>query len=388
MLAQARGRQSSASPCSSRPSPCCCSGRTGLVRASMLIEALWGTEPPGSPDAALRVCISRLRRCLGDCATAARQRRAAGRPRSGAPPAARLHDDGASGRAGRRRVHRSCRARSGGARYRQRGCGSRVAIVQALALWGDPPLPDLPDSEVIAAAVARLRNQRQAADRRADRRAAGRRRARAGTRAAPGRGQRDAWPGANVAQLMRAYHALGMRTEALDVYQQARQATLEQQGAEPGPVLAVLYQRILAEELATERPAHRSPGSALAALTLPGSQAPAPPADFTGRSDEIARVVECLSGPGVPVVVLTGGPGMGKSATRIGRRSPAATSVHGRPAVRRARRRRAAPRSAGRPGRDLAEPGRPRSRRPSRRSRPSSHVPVGARRTQGARHRR
>jgi len=34
----------------------------------MLIEALWNSEPPASPEAALRVCISRLRRCLGECA--------------------------------------------------------------------------------------------------------------------------------------------------------------------------------------------------------------------------------------------------------------------------------------------------------------------------------
>src|SRR5271165_7206133 len=33
-----------------------------------LIEALWGTEPPGSPEASLRVCISRLRQSLGGCA--------------------------------------------------------------------------------------------------------------------------------------------------------------------------------------------------------------------------------------------------------------------------------------------------------------------------------
>ena len=111
---------------------------------------------------------------------------------------------------------------------------------------------------------------------------------------------------------MRAYHALGMRTEALDVYQQARQATLEQQGAEPGPVLAVLYQRILAEELASPAPL---PALSMGIPALPGSQAPAPPADFTGRSDEVASIIDGLSGPGVPVTVITGGPGAGKSAT-------------------------------------------------------------------------
>src|SRR5258708_13354164 len=52
-------------------------------------------------------------------------------------------------------------------------------------------------------------------------------------------------------QLMRACHALGLRKEALDVYQLARRVTLEQQGAEPGPALTVLYRQILAHHTAT-----------------------------------------------------------------------------------------------------------------------------------------
>jgi hypothetical protein len=187
------------------------------------------------------------------------------------------------------------------------------SFVHALALWGDPPLPDLPDTEVIAVAVARLLDQRQAAvDALIDARlAAGQHEQvvgplRAAVSATPGRER-------TAAQLMRAYHALGLRTAALDVYQLARQATLDQQGTEPGPVLAVLYQRILAEELATGGPAPLgafSPGR----LTIPGSQVPAPPADFTGRLADVAHVVEQLTGPGVPVVVIAGGPGMGKTS--------------------------------------------------------------------------
>ena len=54
-----------------------------------LIDALWGSEPPAAPEAALRVCISRLRSCLGDCAGGCRRsgRRAAARQSSGSSAA-------------------------------------------------------------------------------------------------------------------------------------------------------------------------------------------------------------------------------------------------------------------------------------------------------------
>ncbi len=280
---------------------------------SMLIEALWGTEPPGSPEASLRVCISRLRRSLGDCAS---RLDSVGPPGGRAPGHRQQRGYMMTVRPGELDVDEFTDLVAQGQAELDLGNAAAAAasFVHALALWGDPPLPDLPESEVIAAAVARLRNHRQAAvDALIDARlAAGDHeqvlgQLRAAVSATPGRER-------TCAQLMRAYHALGMRTEALDVYQEARQMTLEQQGAEPGPVLAVLYQRILAEELTAERPPQRTRFGA-GGLALPGSQAPAPPADFTGRLDEVARIVEYLSGPGVPVVVLTGGPGMGKSAT-------------------------------------------------------------------------
>lgn len=278
---------------------------------TMLIETLWGSEPPNSPDAALRVCISRLRHSLGDCAE---RLDSVGPPGGRAPGHRQQRGYMMTVRPGELDVDEFTDLVAQGQAELDVGNAAAAAasFVHALALWGDPPLPDLPESEVIAAAVGRLKNQRQAAlDALIEARlAAGEPEQvlgplRAAVSAAPGRERTSA-------QLMRAYHALGMRTEALDVYQQARQATLEQQGAEPGPVLSVLYQRILAEELASPAPL---PALSMEIPALPGSQAPAPPADFTGRSDEIASIIDGLSGPGVPVIVLTGGPGAGKSAT-------------------------------------------------------------------------
>jgi DNA-binding SARP family transcriptional activator len=279
---------------------------------SMLIEALWGAEPPRAAEAALRVCISRLRRCLGDCAP---RLDSVGPPGGRAPGHRQQRGYLMTVRPGELDVDEFTDLVAQGQAELDSGRprAAAASFVQALSLWGDPPLPDLPDSEVLAAPVARLKNQRQVAiDALFDARlAAGEHEQvlgllRAAVSATPGRER-------TCAQLMRAYHALGMHTEALDVYQQAREVTLEQQGAEPGPVLAVLYQRILTEELTTER--HTQGGKRGArGLTLPGSQAPAPPAEFVGRSAEVAHVVELLSGPGVPVVVVSGGPGMGKTA--------------------------------------------------------------------------
>ena len=231
-----------------------------LLRANMtcpssfLIEALWDGEPPGSPAAALRVCISRLRRSLGECA---------GRLQSVGPPG------------GRAPMHRQQRgyvmvvrpgeldvdeftdlaAQAQAELDSGNAAVAAASFVQALALWGDPPLPDFPHSAVIATAVARLRAQRESVqDSLIDARlAAGEHeqvlgQLRAAVLADPGRER-------TCAQLMSACHALGLRKEALHVFQMARKATLEQQGAEPGPVLTDVYKQILSEETAIGRSA-------------------------------------------------------------------------------------------------------------------------------------
>jgi DNA-binding SARP family transcriptional activator len=279
---------------------------------AMLIEALWGNEVPNSPEAALRVCISRLRRCLGECA---------GRLKTVGPPG------------GRSPAHRQQRgyvmvvrpgeldvdeftdlAEQGQAELDSGNVTAAAAsFIQALALWGDPPLPDVPRSPVLAGDIARLTNHRRAVmDALIDARlAAGEQeqvlgQLRAAVVADPGRER-------GCEQLMRACHALGMHKEALDVYQLARRVTLEQQGAEPGPALTVLYRRILAEETATAGSTTKLTELPAGVPILGASQVPAPPSDLTGRSGEIAMVIRYLNGAAVPVAIVSGAPGVGKS---------------------------------------------------------------------------
>jgi DNA-binding SARP family transcriptional activator len=280
---------------------------------SMLVEALWASEPPGSPDAALRVCISRLRRCLGDCAV---RLESIGPPGGRAPGHRQQRGYMMTVRPGELDVDEFTDRVAQGQAELDAGNAAAAAtsLVHALALWGDPPLPDLPESEIIAADLERLANLRQAAvDTLVEARLAagdieevlGQLRAIVATN--PGRER-------VYDQLMRAYNALGMRKEALDVYQVARRAMREQEGTEPGQALAVLHKRILAEEMASESAAHLSAISPTAPMLL-GWQAPAPPNDFVGRRAEIAAIIDQLSGPSVPVTVVTGVPGVGKSAT-------------------------------------------------------------------------
>lgn len=280
---------------------------------SLLVEALWAGDPPSSPDAALRVCISRLRRSLGDCAG---RLDSIGPPGGRAPGHRQQRGYMMSVRPGELDVHEFTDLVAQGQAELDTGNAAAAAtsLVHALALWGDPPLPDLPESEIIAADVERLTNLRQTAvDALIEARLAAGEieqvlvQLRAMVAANPGRERA-------YDQLMRAYHALGMRKEALDVYQLARRAMREQQGTEPGQTLALLHKRILAEEMAAESAAHLS-AIALTAPMLLGWQAPPPPGDFVGRVAEIAAIIDRLSGPSVPVTVVTGGPGMGKSAT-------------------------------------------------------------------------
>ena len=279
----------------------------------MLIEALWGSEPPASPEAALRVCVSRLRRSLGECAP---RLESIGPPGGRAPGHRQQRGYMITVRPGELDVEEFTDLAAQGQAELDSGNAAAAAtsLVHALALWGDPPLPDLPDTDVIAADIERLANLRQAAFD-----------ALIEARLATGETEQvigqlraivAANPGAERAyeQLMRAYHTLGLRREALDVYRTARRALREQQGAEPGQALAILQRRLLAEEMATDSAAYLSALSPATPMVL-GWQVPAPPSDFTGRKAELAAIVDGLAGPSVPVTVVCGGPGTGKSCT-------------------------------------------------------------------------
>ena len=113
-----------------------------------------------------------------------------------------------------------------------------------------------------------------------------------------------------VGHQMTALCRSGRPADALALYRQTRRQLIEEQGAEPGPALSDLHQRILSRdpELAV-RPSGRRPAQA-----APPDNLPPETADFVGRDRELAA----LTTDGVPgVAVIQGMPGVGKTTLAI-----------------------------------------------------------------------
>lgn len=126
-----------------------------------------------------------------------------------------------------------------------------------------------------------------------------------------------------VGQLMLALYRTGRQADALRRYQQIRQRLVEDVGADPGPALQRLHQRILEADpslsLSTDLP---NDAGAVAPSTFPvPRQLPRDLATFVDRDRELDVIGTLLepnaaSGAG-PVVVVHGAPGAGKSALAI-----------------------------------------------------------------------
>ncbi|MDX3107124.1 AfsR/SARP family transcriptional regulator [Nonomuraea angiospora] len=110
--------------------------------------------------------------------------------------------------------------------------------------------------------------------------------------------------------LMTALFQSGNPAEALQVYEEGRILLAEKLGVSPGEGLRRCHEMVLRTDAAsaTSTPApHETP-----------HQLPRPLAEFVGRSTEIARLKERLTPRGQtspsPLVIITGPPGVGKSA--------------------------------------------------------------------------
>ncbi|WP_410620632.1 BTAD domain-containing putative transcriptional regulator [Amycolatopsis sp. cmx-8-4] len=112
-----------------------------------------------------------------------------------------------------------------------------------------------------------------------------------------------------AAQLMTALHRAGRQGDSLEIYRRLRTTLIEELGVEPGAEA----RRVHAAVLRGEDPVPRQP-----APVWPVCQLPPDVADFTGRDAELAELTEVLgSGDGVPVAVLSGEPGAGKSTLAV-----------------------------------------------------------------------
>ncbi|GAA2736261.1 BTAD domain-containing putative transcriptional regulator [Actinocorallia aurantiaca] len=132
------------------------------------------------------------------------------------------------------------------------------------------------------------------------------------------------------AQYMLALYRSGRQAEALDAYRAGRDLLVEELGLEPGEDLRLLETAILSGDPALQpdarprEPVAEPPRRAPAYREEKPHQLPADTADFVGDPGLTGAVADALgtAGRAVPVVILVGRPGVGKStlATHIAHR--------------------------------------------------------------------
>ncbi|WP_137233490.1 BTAD domain-containing putative transcriptional regulator [Streptomyces sp. BPSDS2] len=140
-----------------------------------------------------------------------------------------------------------------------------------------------------------------------------------------------------VGSLMLALHRSGRHSEALELYRTTHTRLREGLGMDPGAELQALHQRILEQDrdLTEPRSAAVAVRAAAAIAPVPAAAAAAPPApsaapvrnnlprdtrDFTGRARELTLLREVIAGAdgyALPLAVLHGMPGIGKTALAV-----------------------------------------------------------------------
>jgi DNA-binding SARP family transcriptional activator len=306
-----------------------------LVPTGELAEAVWDGSPPSGGVSTLRSYVRRLRQALGN-------------------EAARIvaYGSGYLIHAERQELDvLQFEAWCGDARAALKAgewVGASASATRALGLWRAAPLLDVPSETLRQDFVPRLERLRlQVLEDRFD----------AGLRL--GQYQElipqllDVAAGYPLqerfrAQLMLALAATGRQAEALSAYQETRGLLVEELGTEPGPELRDIYQRILTGDVMTGAagragaiptvadvsavlPRASAGEDAVRALTVSSAptlaspaQLPADIADFTGRIAQDSCLHDVLTGPDgagsrgtVPVIVIAGAAGLGKSTLAV-----------------------------------------------------------------------
>jgi DNA-binding SARP family transcriptional activator len=247
------------------------------VSTAELIQWLWDGDPPAQPLRALHTAVSRLRGVVGPELGLRHQ---AGGYRLDVP-ADRLD---------------LCRFRS------LTAAGTADDLAAALRLWQGEPLTGAHDSAVVRDKRAVLQEEwLRAAEQLVDARLVLREYAElipeltSLTKRYPLRER--FW-----AQLMLALHKSSRQADALAAYEELATLLREELGIDPGEEIRRLHLEVLNGTSATWQ-VHR--------------QLPADIADFVGRQDETEAIVAHLTEAEVPVITISGPPGVGKTALAV-----------------------------------------------------------------------
>ncbi|MFB9926945.1 BTAD domain-containing putative transcriptional regulator [Amycolatopsis halotolerans] len=207
-----------------------------------------------------------------------------------------------------------------------------AALRRALACWRGNALADI-SSRVLESEAARLNDQRVAAHARC-----------LGIELDLGRHRevveelrvlaREHPYDEQIAEhLMVALYRCRRQGEALQAYERLRRTLTGELGVDPTPPIQALRQRVLTADPALAAPASGSSAAPTETpepvMALPVRQLPLDVPDFVGRTETLAELARLLEAPEpnrVPVAVIAGGPGVGKSclATHAARLASAA----------------------------------------------------------------
>jgi len=114
--------------------------------------------------------------------------------------------------------------------------------------------------------------------------------------------------------LMLALHRCGRHAEALTVYDKLRHRLADELGVDPGPELSELHTAILRRDPALAAPA---PATAPPVSVQVPAQIPARAGHFTGRAAELSDLDDAVAGDELPIVVISGPAGMGKTSLAV-----------------------------------------------------------------------
>lgn len=269
------------------------------VPVAELIDRIWEADPPHNAKLTLQTYVMRLRRALGDDGGLIQTR-----------PGGYLIE--LAGDQLDLLRFRDLVERAG----RQDGEAAVVTLREALALWRGPALADVGSESLRRDEASALTEERLFA---LDRRIQldidlGRADQLIGelsklTREFPLRER--FWH-----QLMQALYQAGRPADSLRAYREARELLVDELGIEPGPALHELHEAILRNDLQPARPA--APAQATPQAWVAQCQLPLDVGDFVGRTPAIDELVRLLTADGaVPVVTVSGPPGVGKSALAV-----------------------------------------------------------------------
>ncbi|MFC3890678.1 BTAD domain-containing putative transcriptional regulator [Lentzea rhizosphaerae] len=112
------------------------------------------------------------------------------------------------------------------------------------------------------------------------------------------------------AQLMLALYRCGRQADALATYHQTREVLRDELGVDPSDALHTRYQEVLRADPALDLPVRpRRPRPA---------QLPAPPRDFSGRTEELSELDDAVAGAAlVTISAIAGAAGVGKTALAL-----------------------------------------------------------------------